>query len=296
MLFGHGRVQRARAPRSRRSLVAFGTTLSRVLDPRASTRGCRRPTGYDDRRRRVPRDELARGDLQSVVPVPLRAHAAGVGADRVVPDRGPRGVAAAARRRRTRRRRRRCASALTLAAVLVPLQIFVGDLHGLNTLEHQPAKIAAIEAIWQTERGAPLRLFAMAERERRARTDFAIAVPQARQPDPRARRRRRGQGPERIPRRHPPVAPLFFAFRIMVGIGVLMLAACWARRVAATGVRGWDAPALPRALAAAARGDDLRRLAGDASRLVRHGDRPPAVHRVRPAAHRRRRRRRCRRR
>src|SRR5213076_1280910 len=45
-----------------------------------------------------------------------------------------------------------------LAAVLVPLQIFAGDMHGLNTLEHQPAKIAALEAIWDTERGAPLTL------------------------------------------------------------------------------------------------------------------------------------------
>src|SRR3989442_9460255 len=47
-----------------------------------------------------------------------------------------------------------------LAAVLVPLQIFAGDQHGLNTLEHQPAKVAAIEALWHTQRGAPLVLFA----------------------------------------------------------------------------------------------------------------------------------------
>ncbi|MGZ5099067.1 MAG: cytochrome ubiquinol oxidase subunit I, partial [Usitatibacter sp.] len=45
---------------------------------------------------------------------------------------------------------------LLVAAGLVPVQIFVGDLHGLNTLEHQPAKIAAMEALWSTERGAPL--------------------------------------------------------------------------------------------------------------------------------------------
>src|SRR5713101_9017446 len=48
---------------------------------------------------------------------------------------------------------------LVLAAVLAPVQMFVGDLHGLNTLEHQPAKIAAIEAIWKTEQGVPLVLF-----------------------------------------------------------------------------------------------------------------------------------------
>ncbi|MDT0616788.1 cytochrome ubiquinol oxidase subunit I, partial [Streptomyces sp. DSM 40712] len=50
---------------------------------------------------------------------------------------------------------------VVVAAVLTPAQIFVGDMHGLNTLEHQPAKIAAIEGIWHTERGAPLLLFAV---------------------------------------------------------------------------------------------------------------------------------------
>ena len=50
---------------------------------------------------------------------------------------------------------------LTLAALLIPVQIFVGDLHGLNTLKHQPAKIAAMEGVWETERGAPLLLFAL---------------------------------------------------------------------------------------------------------------------------------------
>ena len=50
---------------------------------------------------------------------------------------------------------------LTLAALLIPVQIVVGDLHGLNTLEHQPPKIAAMEGVWETERGAPLLLFAI---------------------------------------------------------------------------------------------------------------------------------------
>src|SRR5258707_6689460 len=65
---------------------------------------------------------------------------------------------------------------LVLAAVLAPLQMFVGDQHGLNTLEHQPAKIAAIEAIWKTEKGAPLLLFAIPEEEKR-RNDFSIEIP-----------------------------------------------------------------------------------------------------------------------
>src|SRR5206468_419569 len=65
-----------------------------------------------------------------------------------------------------------------LAAVLVPLQIFAGDLHGLNTLAHQPAKIAALEAIWHTERGAPLTLIGIPNEDKK-RTDFAIMVPKA---------------------------------------------------------------------------------------------------------------------
>ena len=77
---------------------------------------------------------------------------------------------------------------VTIAAVLIPLQIFVGDLHGLNTLEHQPAKIAAMEGVWKTERGAPLVLFALPDEQRRRRTDFAIEIPKLRQPDPAARR------------------------------------------------------------------------------------------------------------
>src|SRR5437764_819974 len=65
-----------------------------------------------------------------------------------------------------------------LAAVLVPLQIYVGDQHGLNTLEHQPAKIAALEALWQTERGAGLTLLGIPNEEAR-RTDYAFMLPKA---------------------------------------------------------------------------------------------------------------------
>ena len=54
--------------------------------------------------------------------------------------------------------------------MLVPLQIVVGDLHGLNTLEHQPAKIAAVEALWETQRGAPLTLFAIIDEDRGSAT------------------------------------------------------------------------------------------------------------------------------
>src|SRR5258705_2646334 len=72
--------------------------------------------------------------------------------------------------------RKTLVSGARIAAVLVPLQILVGDLHGLNTLEHQPAKIAALEAIWKTERCAPLTLIGIPNEEER-RTDYAILVP-----------------------------------------------------------------------------------------------------------------------
>ena len=66
--------------------------------------------------------------------------------------------------------------ALTVAAVLVPVQIFVGDMHGLNTLHHQPQKIAAMEAIWDTERGAPLLLFAWPDEASRSNR-FTLGIP-----------------------------------------------------------------------------------------------------------------------
>ncbi|MFN8894767.1 MAG: cytochrome ubiquinol oxidase subunit I, partial [Betaproteobacteria bacterium] len=65
---------------------------------------------------------------------------------------------------------------LTVGAVLIPLQILAGDFHGLNTLQHQPAKVAAMEGIWETQRGAPLLLFAVPDQQ--ARTNrFEIGIP-----------------------------------------------------------------------------------------------------------------------
>jgi cytochrome d ubiquinol oxidase subunit I len=115
---------------------------------------------------------------------------------------------------------------LVVAAVLVPLQIFVGDQHGLNTLKHQPAKIAAIEALWHTERGAPLVLFAIPDEERR-RNDYAIELPYGASliltHDPRGELK----GLDAFEPDRPAVAPLFFGFRIMVGIGMMMLLVSW---------------------------------------------------------------------
>ncbi|MDE2298879.1 MAG: cytochrome ubiquinol oxidase subunit I, partial [Burkholderiales bacterium] len=65
---------------------------------------------------------------------------------------------------------------LTLAALVIPVQIFVGDAHGLNTLEHQPAKIAAMEGLWKTEQGAPAVLFGIPD-QREHRNLYELAVP-----------------------------------------------------------------------------------------------------------------------
>jgi cytochrome d ubiquinol oxidase subunit I len=113
-----------------------------------------------------------------------------------------------------------------VAAVLAPLQIFVGDLHGLNTLEHQPQKIAAIEAIWRTGRGVPLLLFALPNEDER-RNDYAIEVPKGASLILRHDPEGELQGLEAFEPDRPPVAPLFFSFRAMVGLGVAMLALAW---------------------------------------------------------------------
>jgi len=112
-----------------------------------------------------------------------------------------------------------------IAAVLVPLQIFVGDLHGLNTLEHQPAKIAAMEALWQTEKGAPLTLIGMPD-ESLKKNLFAIEIPKALSLILVHDLDGEVKGLNEF-KDHPPVAPVFFAFRIMVGMGVLMLVLSW---------------------------------------------------------------------
>ncbi|HLQ02384.1 MAG TPA: cytochrome ubiquinol oxidase subunit I [Burkholderiales bacterium] len=115
---------------------------------------------------------------------------------------------------------------LVIAAVLAPVQMFVGDLHGLNTLEHQPAKIAAIEAIWKTEQGVPLVLFAIPDDEKR-RNDFSIEIPRGASLVLKHDANAELKGADSFAPNIAPVAPVFFAFRVMVGTGVLMLLAAW---------------------------------------------------------------------
>lgn len=112
--------------------------------------------------------------------------------------------------------------AMWMAVVVAPLQILAGDQHGLNTLEHQPAKVAAIEGDFESQPGQPLILFGMPDMEQ-GRTDWAVGIPHL------------GalilthtwdgsiKGLKDFPRDIWPPAPvLFWAFRVMVGLGFLM--------------------------------------------------------------------------
>jgi len=121
---------------------------------------------------------------------------------------------------------------LLLGAVLIPAQILSGDMQGINTLEYQPAKVAAIEANWETQGNVPLVLFAIPDEAARENR-FEIGIPSGaslilrRSPD--------GVVPgledfvaEDGRVLHPPVAPIFYSFRVMVGTGVVMLLLSWA--------------------------------------------------------------------
>lgn len=118
-------------------------------------------------------------------------------------------------------------TAVIAASIAMPLQFLAGDMHGLNTLEHQPAKIAALEGIWHTEKSAPLTLFGIPD-EATGTTHYAVKIPKmaslilAHDMDAELK------GLNEFPNAHPPVAPIFWAFRVMVGVGSLMLVVAWA--------------------------------------------------------------------
>ena len=119
-----------------------------------------------------------------------------------------------------------------MAALLIPAQIFVGDLHGLNTKEYQPAKVAAMEGVWETQKGAPLLLFAMPNDAERT-NDFEVGIPGlasfilTHDWNGEVKGLNEFVAEDGTPL-HPRVAPVFWSFRIMVGTGVLMLLASWA--------------------------------------------------------------------
>lgn len=113
-----------------------------------------------------------------------------------------------------------------IAAFLIPLQIWGGDMLGLNTLHHQPAKIAAVEGIWETEKGAALTLFGIPD-EKEKTTHFAVKAPKLASLILTHEWDGELKGLNEFEGKHPPVAPVFYAFRIMVGIGMLMLLCAW---------------------------------------------------------------------
>lgn len=116
-------------------------------------------------------------------------------------------------------------TSVILASILIPLQILAGHEHGINTKEYQPAKLAAMEGAWDTKKGAPLVLFGFPNEEER-KNDLSIEIPYlasiivTHQIDGEIK----GLNDFEV---HPPVAPVFFGFRVMVGIGMLMLAVSW---------------------------------------------------------------------
>ncbi len=113
--------------------------------------------------------------------------------------------------------------AVFFAAIFAPLQIFIGDLHGLNTLKHQPAKVAAMEGIWETQKGADLLLFGWPDQEEEI-TKYKLSIPHGaawiltHDKDGEIKGLK-----EWAPEDRPPVTIVFWSFRIMVGIGILMM-------------------------------------------------------------------------
>jgi cytochrome d ubiquinol oxidase subunit I len=113
--------------------------------------------------------------------------------------------------------------ALSMVILAAPTQIVMGDMHGLNTLKHQPVKVSAMEGLWETEKGAGLKLFGWPDTETET-TKYAIEIPKlaslilTHDLDGEVKGLKHWDKSER-----PPVAIVFFAFRIMVSIGMLML-------------------------------------------------------------------------
>lgn len=112
--------------------------------------------------------------------------------------------------------------AMLMAVFVAPFQIVMGDMHGLNTLKYQPVKVSAMEGIWENEKGAGLRVFAVPN-PKEEKNDFEIVIPKVtsliltHSLDGEVKGLKNWKKEDR-----PPVIPVFFFFRIMVGIGMLM--------------------------------------------------------------------------
>lgn len=110
------------------------------------------------------------------------------------------------------------------AAIVAPLQLFIGDQHGLNTLQHQPIKVAAMEGHWDGSKPGALILFAWPD-EKNERNLFELSIPGGASLILKHDRNALFQGLKSVPTaERPPVRNVFFSFRIMVGIGLFMIA------------------------------------------------------------------------
>ena len=113
---------------------------------------------------------------------------------------------------------------LGMVALLAPLQLVIGDLHGLNTAKHQPAKVAAMEGHWDGAKPAPLLLFAWPD-EAAERNVAEVGIPRVASLIITHELDGLFPGLRDFPRdERPPVAPVFFSFRLMVGLGMAMIA------------------------------------------------------------------------
>ena len=137
--------------------------------------------------------------------------------------------------------------AMWMAALVAPVQMIAGDLHGINTLEHQPAKIAAMEGHFETQAPAPLILLGMPNMQEE-RTEYAVEVPYLGSLILTHTLDGAVQGLKAWPNGERPYAPIvFWSFRVMVGIGLLMLAlGLWSLALRWRG-RLYDAPLMHRA-------------------------------------------------
>ncbi|MCG8441579.1 MAG: cytochrome ubiquinol oxidase subunit I, partial [Caulobacterales bacterium] len=140
--------------------------------------------------------------------------------------------------------------AMWMTAIVAPLQVVAGDLHGLNTLEHQPVKVAAMEGHWERQRGAPLILFALPDQEAEENR-WEIAIPGLSAYILTHHWDGETPGLKDVPAEdRPPVAIVFWSFRVMVGLGLLMVAVGLASLYLRWRGRLYDAPWLHRAAVA----------------------------------------------
>lgn len=133
--------------------------------------------------------------------------------------------------------------AMWMLLLVAPLQVVLGDLHGLNTLEHQPQKVMVMEGHFDShEAGAPLILFGLPDQKSK-RVDFAVQIPKASSLILKHDLNAPLAGLDSIPdAEEPPVAIVFWSFRIMVGLGVLMAALGLTALVARARRRLYDWP------------------------------------------------------